>query len=194
MSGEAISLDGLEPPRLGVPAGWVNGLDEPTAAAWKAVSEGVPEVEFGEREPLHQAGLTILLYEAASYHRRWAQEMPEKYGADVLRLIRLGFDVTQADYRSAKTERARLAAEARRLMAGVDALILPATAIVAPPIEAGHEVREPLSRFTRPFNASYQPVAVIPAPADGLPVGIQVVGLSNEGTLRAAAWLERRWR
>jgi Asp-tRNA(Asn)/Glu-tRNA(Gln) amidotransferase A subunit family amidase len=81
-----------------------------------------------------------------------------------------------------------------RKMTGVDALVLPATAIVAPPIDAGHEVREPLSRFTRPFNTTHQPVAVLPAPVDGLPVGIQVAGTTNAGTLRAAAWLERAWR
>jgi len=194
MSGEEVSLDDLRQPRLAVPSGWVGDLDEQTAAAWKSVSPGIPEIDFGDRESLHRTGLSILLYEAAQYHRQWATEMPEKYGADVLRLIRLGFDVTENDYRDALTARAGLAAEAMRRMEGVDALVLPATAIVAPPIESGHEVREPLSRFTRPFNTTHQPVAVLPAPVDGLPVGIQVAGTDNAGTLRAAAWLERAWR
>ncbi len=194
MSGEDVSLEGLSAPRLAVPAGWVHDLDEPTGEAWKAVSAGIPEIDFADREVLHQTGLTILLFEAAQYHRRWATEVPEKYGADVLRLIRLGFDVAEADYRKAISERARLAGEAMRRMEDVDALILPATAIVAPHVDAGHEVREPLSRFTRPFNTTHQPVAVLPAPAKGLPVGIQVAGTTNEGTLRAAAWLERAWR
>lgn len=194
MSGEAVSLDGLTRPRLGVPAGWVRDLDEYTNAAWQAVSHGIPEVDFGDREAPHQAGLTILLYEAAGYHRRWATEMPEKYGADVLRLIRLGLDVAETDYRAALAARAQLAAAANRAMAQVDALVLPATAIVAPSIDAGQEVREPLSRFTRPFNTTHQPVAVVPAPVDGLPVGIQVVGRDNQSTLRAARWLEQQWR
>jgi Asp-tRNA(Asn)/Glu-tRNA(Gln) amidotransferase A subunit family amidase len=194
MSGEKVSLEGLQRPRLAVPAGWVKDLDESTESTWKDVSEGVPEIDFGDREKLHQVGLTILLFEAAAYHRMWATETPEKYGADVLRLIRLGFDVSEADYRQAMAARAELAAAATRLMNGVDALILPATAIVAPTIDSGPEVREPLSRFTRPFNTTHQPVAVVPAPTDGLPVGIQVVGRSNEGALRAALWLERSWR
>ena len=59
---------------------------------------------------------------------------------------------------------------------------------------AGQEVREPLSRFTRPFNTTHQPVAVLPAPLPlGLPVGIQVAGRNNADTLRAAAWLEGQW-
>ena len=55
-------------------------------------------------------------------------------------------------------------------------------------------MREPLSRFTRPFNTTRQPVAVLPAPVSGLPVGIQVAGVTNIETLRAAAWLEQEWK
>lgn len=194
MSGEQVTLEDLGEPQLAIPSGWVRDLDDQTAAAWKSVSSGIPEIDIGDRETLHQTGLTILLYEAAQYHRKWATEMPEKYGADVLRLIRLGFDVTETDYQRALASRAVLAGEAMRKMTGVDALVLPATAIVAPPIDAGQEAREPLSRFTRPFNTTHQPVAVLPAPVDGLPVGIQVAGTTNAGTLRAAAWLERAWR
>src|SRR5690349_15897183 len=124
MSGEEVSLDDLRQPRLAVPSGWVGDLDEQTAAAWKSVSDGIPKIDFGDRETLHRTGLSILLYEAAQYHRQWATEMPEKYGADVLRLIRLGFDVTENDYRDALTARADLAAEAIRRMEGVDALVL----------------------------------------------------------------------
>lgn len=79
-------------------------------------------------------------------------------------------------------------------MARVDALVLPATAIVAPPFTAGNEVREPLARFTRPFNMSGQPVVSLPAPVRGLPVGIQVVGRTNALALATAAWLEAEWR
>jgi len=194
MSGEEVSLDGLTRPRLAVPAGWISGLDEPTARAWTAVAEGVPEIAFIDREPLFQVGLTILLYEAAEFHRAWATESPEKYGADVLRLIRRGFEISRADYEEALDQRERLEAAAHHAMDGIDAMILPATAIVAPPVETADEVREPLSRFTRPFNTTHQPVAVLPAPVKGLPVGIQVVGHRNGETLRAAAWLEQEWK
>ena len=193
MSGEEVSLDSLSRPRLAVPRGWVEGLDPPTAAAWSNASKGLPEIDYIDREAAYKAGLTILLYEAAAYHRRWAEEVPEKYGADVLNLIRRGFEVSESDYRSAISERAYLDGEARRLLGGFDAVIVPATAIVAPRVDAGPEVREQLSRFTRPFNTTHQPVAVLPAPVDGLPVGIQVAGRTNADTLRAAAWLEQSW-
>ncbi len=193
MSGEHVSLDGLTRPRLGVPAGWVADLDAPTAAGWEVASLGIPDVEFMDRKRLFEVGLTILLYEAAQYHRRWATEHPDKYGADVLSLIRRGFEVPSGDYEDAIRERKALELAALDGMQGIDALVLPATAIVAPPVEAGPEVREPLARFTRPFNTTHQPVAVLPAPVSGLPVGIQVVGRTNGETLRAAAWLEKEW-
>ena len=194
MSGEAVSLDALTEPRLAVPARWVTDLDQPTADAWTAVSDGIPEIEIVERDALFQVGLTILLYEAAVYHRRWANECPEKYGADVLRLIRRGFEVSTADYERALVDRTHLEKAVRRAMSGIDALLVPATAIVAPPEQAAGDVREPLSRFTRPFNTTRQPVAVLPAPVKGLPVGIQIAGKTNVETLRAAAWLEQEWR
>jgi aspartyl-tRNA(Asn)/glutamyl-tRNA(Gln) amidotransferase subunit A len=194
MSGEAISLDDLVKPRLAIPAGWVSGLDQPTEDAWALASNGLPEIEFVDRDTLFRVGLTILLFEAAAYHRRWASECPEKYGPDVLRLIRRGFEITTEEYEEALRERPRLQDAAHRAMGEVDALLAPATAIVAPLIDTADDVREPLSRFTRPFNTTYQPVAVLPAPVQGLPVGIQVVGKTNAGTLRAARWLEREWR
>ncbi len=157
------------------------------------VSRGLPEIDFPDRKRLFEVGLTILLAEAAEYHRRWAAECPDKYGADVLRLIRRGLEISDADFTAARIERESLAGSARRAMEDIDALLLPATAIVAPPVEAGLEVREPLARFTRPFNTTHQPVAVLPAPVKGLPVGIQVVGRTNSDTLRAARWLEQEW-
>ena len=193
MSGEEISLRDLAEPRLAVPAGWVVDLDEQTERAWRAVSQRIPEVDFVDRDRLFRAGLTILLVEAAAYHRRWAEESPEKYGADVLAHIRRGLGILGVDFEEALLEQARLREAVDRCMEGIDALVLPATAIVAPPVDAGNEVREPLSRFTRPFNTTGQPVAVLPAPARGLPVGIQVVAQANQTALRAARWLEGEW-
>ena len=194
MSGEAVSTEQLGRPRIAVPAGWVAGLDEPTERAWLLVSEGLPEIEFVDRDLLFRTGLTILLVEAATYHRPWANAFPEKYGSDVLGHIRRGLGILAVDFEEALRERPHLQQAAMRAMEGIDALLLPATAIVAPPVDAGNEVREPLSRFTRPFNTTGQPVVTIPAPVRGeLPVGMQVVGRTNADALRAALWLEREW-
>jgi aspartyl-tRNA(Asn)/glutamyl-tRNA(Gln) amidotransferase subunit A len=195
MSGDTVQLkDPLRKPRLAVPAGWVRDLDAETERAWKAVSAGVPEIEFVDHGVLFRNALTILMVEASAYHRRWATEHPEKYGADVLEHIRRGFEIPDATYRAAVESAAELRAAARAAMAEIDALILPATAIVAPPVSSGNEVREPLTRFSRPFNMTGQPVVALPAPATHMPVGIQVVGRTNAGALAAAAYLEASWR
>lgn len=193
MSGEAVSMEQLGKPRIAVPAGWISGLDEPTGRAWRLVSQGLPEIDFVDRDLLFSTGLTILLVEAATYHRRWANDSPEKYGSDVLGHIRRGLGILAVDFEGAMRERPNLQQAATRAMEGIDALLLPATAIVAPPVDAGNEVREPLSRFTRPFNTTGQPVVTLPAPTHGLPVGMQIVGRTNAETLRAALWLEREW-
>jgi aspartyl-tRNA(Asn)/glutamyl-tRNA(Gln) amidotransferase subunit A len=194
MAGESLAIDPVRAPRLGVPAGWVAGLDAETERAWALVSAGIPEVQFPDRKELFDVGLTILLVEAAAYHRRWATEFPEKYGADVIGHIRRGLEVLAVDFEAALLALPRLRKQAQEAMANIDALLLPATAIVAPLITAGNEVREPLARFTRPFNTTGQPVVALPAPASGLPVGIQVVGRNNAETLAVAAWLEREWK
>jgi Asp-tRNA(Asn)/Glu-tRNA(Gln) amidotransferase A subunit family amidase len=194
MSGEAVSTDSLDRPRIAVPRAWIGGLDEPTERAWSLVSSGWPEIDFVERDRLFRSGLTILLVEAATYHRSWVAEYPEKYGADVLTHLKRGLGVPGVDYVEAMRERSLLVTEAEGALDGIDALLLPATAIVAPRIEAGDEVREPLTRFTRPFNTTGQPVVTLPAPVTGLPVGMQVVGRTNAQTLRAAMWLEQEWR
>jgi len=194
MSGETVDLEHLARPRLAVPARWVAGLDEPTERAWRLVSHDLPEIEFVDRELLFRNGLTILLVEAATYHRRWATEFPDKYGTDVLGHIRRGLGVLAVDFEEALRERPRLREAAGDAMDGIDAMLLPATAIVAPLVGAGDEVREPLARFTRPFNTTGQPVVALPAPVRGLPVGMQVVGRTNADALRAALWLEREWQ
>jgi aspartyl-tRNA(Asn)/glutamyl-tRNA(Gln) amidotransferase subunit A len=158
------------------------------------VSAGISEVRFPDRDELFRTGLTVLLVEAAAYHRQWVHDFPEKYGADVLRHLQRGLGILAVDFEDALLAMARLRREAFAAMEGIDALIVPATAIVAPREDTATDVREPLSRFTRPFNTTGQPVAVLPAPVGGLPVGIQVVGRDNAGTLRAARWLEQEWR
>src|SRR5437899_10697739 len=116
MSGEPFKATQMKAPRLGVPAGWVTDLDDETARTWKLVSRDVPEVDFVARDDLFRAGLTVLLVEAAAYHRRWAAECPEKYGADVIALIRRGLDVLAVDFEEALTALPRLRRQAQRAM------------------------------------------------------------------------------
>src|SRR5258708_17482168 len=120
MSGQTVDLENPARPRLALPAGWVAGLDEPTERAWRLVSNGLPEIEFVDHGRLFRNGLTILLVEAATYHRRWATEFPEKYGADVLGHIKRGLGMLAVDFEEAVRELPRLREEAGHAMDGMD--------------------------------------------------------------------------
>ena len=119
---------------------------------------------------------------------------PDKYGPDVLARLRTGLSITGSDYVRALADQKRMRQEVARAMCGLDAILLPSTASVAPLI-ADEIDTQPLVRFTRPFNLTGQPVFSLPAPVDGLPAGIQVIGhVGRDIELTAvAAGLERDW-
>jgi len=73
-------------------------------------------------------------------------------------------------------------------------VLVPTTAAVAPLIQ-GRINSEPLTRFTRAFNYTGQPVFSLPIKTSGLPVGIQVVGrIGKDAELAAIALaLEQVW-
>ncbi|MDR2113260.1 MAG: amidase [Candidatus Accumulibacter sp.] len=77
-----------------------------------------------------------------------------------------------------------------------DLLLTPTTATAAPPVEQGAtDPRSATSPFTYPFNLTQQPAASIPIgfTANGLPVGLQIVGARyrDDRVLRAARAYER---
>ncbi len=191
---DAIEPIPLERLRLAVPAGWVGGLDAQMQRAWEAVSAGLPEIELPSLDAMQRACLDIMLSEAVAFHKPWMDTRPDAYGPDVLARLRTGLEVTGPDYVRATSERQRMREQVARAMRGLDAILLPSTAAVAPLI-APEVDTSPLVRFTRPFNLTGQPVFSLPAPVDGLPVGIQVIGHSGRDIELAAvaAGLERAW-
>lgn len=182
--------------RLAVPAGWVEHLDAETADAWQAVGGGLPEVELPDLDEMQRACLDIMFSEAAAYHREWMSSSPEAYAPDVRARLETAARVTGASYVQALDDRRRIRREMARAMRGLDALLLPTTAAVAPVIAPGVDTSA-LVRFTRPFNLTGQPAFSLPAPVGGLPVGIQVVGhrgrdpeLAAVARALEAAWAE----
>jgi aspartyl-tRNA(Asn)/glutamyl-tRNA(Gln) amidotransferase subunit A len=181
-------------PSLAVPRGWEDGLDEPTNATWQDVTRDLPRIDFPAWKELEDAFQPILFAEATSYHLDWLRDRPAEYSDDVRSTLELGRKVSGAGYLWAMRQRPRLRDAVERALEGHDAVLVPNTCIVAPPIGEPH-VREKLLRYTRPFSLSGHPVVTIPAPTSGLPVGVQVVGHwgEDEALLRVAAVLEARW-
>ncbi len=182
--------------RLAVVAGWAEDLDAVVAPVWKRVSAGLPQIDFPSRAELNDAGFTILLAEAAAFHRQWIATVPEKYGSDVLEVLRRGLQVSRQAYVEAllKQSRLRAAADDALASAGVDAVLVPATRIAAP-LVGEHFERPDLTGYTRPFNATGQPAICLPVSGCEVPVGIQVVGRHgmDANLLRVALALEADW-
>jgi len=195
-------LTGLVPERtrplaellIAVPSGWGAGLEPEIGDAWSAVSAGLPEIYLPDRERMAAPGLTILLAEAAALHRERLEQHPEGFGGDVRRLLEQGLTVSRHDYSMALLEQSRIRTETEAAMQGWDAILAPTTRVL-PPLLGEEYDRGDVTGYTRPFNTTGQPVITLPAPVDGIPVGVQVVGhFGQERPLvEVALALEAAW-
>ncbi|HYM90479.1 MAG TPA: amidase [bacterium] len=148
------------------------------------------DVEFPRAIEARTAAATVLFAEAASVHERWLPDRAGEYGADTLALLREGAFLTAAQYLRAQRVRALILREAGALMERLTALVLPTIPVVAPEIGQSTvmlggrptDARAVLTRFVRHFNFVGLPAISVPCGfgADGLPVGLQIVGRSND--------------
>ena len=156
------------------------------------------DVEFPRAAEARTAAATVLFAEAASVHERWLSDRAGEYGADTLALLRQGTFLTATQYLRAQRVRALIASEVGALMERVAAFVLPTIPIVAPAIGQSTvtlggrstEARGVITRFVRLINFVGLPAISVPCGfgADGLPVGLQIVGRSNdEATVLAIA-------
>ena len=130
--------------------------------------------------------LHLVFGDAAEYHARTLVTRPQDYTPPVrLRLEMAGY-VLAEDYIRALRGKDLIAREVDRALDGVDALVLPALAIPAPPLGAltmpvkggPDAVRTLMLRCSQPFNLSGHPAISLPCgrSRDGLPIGVQLVG------------------
>jgi len=148
------------------------------------------DVEFPHPSEARTAAATVLFAEASSVHERWLPDRAGEYGADTLALIRQGAFLTAAQYLRAQRVRALILREAGALLERVTALVLPTLPVVAPEIGqtavslGGRptDVRAALTRFVRNINFMGYPAISVPCGfgADGLPVGLQIIGRAND--------------
>lgn len=200
LSGESgiVPDDQVEEFNIAVPQGWVDDLDEPTRLAWEQVSEGLPEIEFPDLNEMGKPGSTVLLVEASSFHAVRLADDAHNFGRDVRANLERGFKVSAVEYVRAVEDLLMWRFLAEGAMSDYDAILVPTCPRVAPKIAESEDVRPLLTRYTRPFNVTGQPVISLPFPVEEgeLPVGIQVVGhFGSEDIVAAvAAWLEAKWR
>ncbi len=141
---------------------------------------------------------TILMAEAAAYHRELLAKDGDKLDPAVRLRLEAGLFVTAADYLKAQQSRARFNREMAALFREVDLLAGPAEPITAPPILAaevdinGQRVgtTAALTQYTRPYNISGSPAISLPCgfSASGMPIGLQLAGkpFAEAAVLQAA--------
>src|SRR5262249_43082315 len=141
---------------------------------------------------LAQVAFDIQGPEAAAIHA----DLPrDAYQPDVIERLRVAADVPGWRYVQARSRATTLSEELGTLLSTVDALILPTSPILAPPLTAdevdGQSVRDLLLRHNRPLNATPFPALSVPIPTDGLPAAIQVIATGNAQAFGVAEWIER---
>jgi Asp-tRNA(Asn)/Glu-tRNA(Gln) amidotransferase A subunit family amidase len=204
--------------RLGLPHNTFAETMEPDVAAanldalgvLKAAGATLVDVRFPRLDSIVGAHRAILFSEASAAHQQLVRTRAAELGDDVRPLLQAGLFLGASHYLAAQQARRLTIAAFRDLWRTFDVLVLPASPVVATPLEAttarlaGED--RPLVRVfldvTLPFNLTGQPALSVPCGFGhtGLPVGLQLVGRPfEEGLLlrvgaayeAATRWHER---
>jgi aspartyl-tRNA(Asn)/glutamyl-tRNA(Gln) amidotransferase subunit A len=149
--------------------------------------------------PLSEGTGPIFGREVAEVHAElWGQHRG-LYGQSVAHKIEQAMRVTDAELELGVRTRELYREQLAELMAGVDLVLTPTLAMVAPPAALGEPpVRERLLQFTYPWNAIGAPALALPCgPAeDGLPASVQLIGRPGDdrAVLAAGKQLEHALR
>jgi aspartyl-tRNA(Asn)/glutamyl-tRNA(Gln) amidotransferase subunit A len=200
------------PLKLGVPVPYFfDKLDDDVVRLFAVTREqlqraghAVSNVAVAQAERTPDVYLHIVLPEAASYHAPLLDRHAGKYSPGVRLRLEMGRYILAEDYLRAMHLRTALREAVDRALDGLDALMLPALAIGAPPLGAAsvtvglrtEPVRATMLRLTQLFNVTGHPAIAIPCGRgrDGLPRAVQLVGHrgGTEQLLGAAATVERQ--
>jgi len=153
-------------------------LDTLAAAGWQIREVSAPwTADAAEWEEVLTA---IVAREAHEVHR---SRDASRYAAGTRALLEFGATVTAERYDDALGAQLRLTAAVDASLAGVDVLAGPTVGFTAPEQDPPFGVGEggviednAEGRFTGPYNLTGHPAISLPAPARGLPAGLQLAG------------------
>jgi aspartyl-tRNA(Asn)/glutamyl-tRNA(Gln) amidotransferase subunit A len=176
----------------------VRAAVEGAAKTLETAGAVVDEVVLPSVRHVAAGALAVVATEALAYHAAWLRTRRADYDPEVSMRLMLGAFVTGVHYVRGQQARALFRREVDDALARHDVLLAPATPLVAPAVDerrttlgdGASDVRSALIRLTRPFNFSGHPACSVPCgfTADGLPIGMQIVGRPfDEATVLRAA-------
>lgn len=212
LSGRDIPSHPVSAPRFGVPRRFLAGrLGTGVRDRFDALLESLREagatfvdVEPPDPEPLLDWYTALSRPEAMVVHADALAADPDAFSPPVRDALLTGTRVLATDYLAAREARREARAEQERVLAGVDALLLPSAPLPAPhlgatevSVESGTLAhRAAFLPFSLPFSFTGVPAVSVPAGVvDGLPVGAQIVGAFGDDprVLDLAGWVEAHW-
>jgi aspartyl-tRNA(Asn)/glutamyl-tRNA(Gln) amidotransferase subunit A len=181
------ALDSLEELEVGV--AWLEHADPLVQARVRAAAELFPR-RRKVALPVPDSVSTVFMREVAESHEGLFPQQAALYGDNVRTKLERCLGVSDAQFEAAVRRREEFREQAAEAIAGVDLLVTPTLAFVAPPaVKDDRPIREAVIRFTFPFNALGWPALALPCgPAEhGLPASVQLVGPPGEDARVLAA-------
>jgi aspartyl-tRNA(Asn)/glutamyl-tRNA(Gln) amidotransferase subunit A len=201
-------LSGLAAPTLGIPRKYLEGaLTAEVQHAFNAFAlhlkkHGAKIIDVDLDIINATEAFLPLRAESILVHRQALENDPDAFAPSVRETLMRGYQFSAVDYLTARQQQRDMRDSIHRSLAGVDALLLPASPCVAPlrgeteiELESGrHNLRLAILTLTAPPAFAGVPALSLPfARIAGLPVNAQVVTPFGEDAraLAIAHWLEK---
>jgi aspartyl-tRNA(Asn)/glutamyl-tRNA(Gln) amidotransferase subunit A len=169
---------------------WLEGSDPLVLARVESAAARFPRRRAID-VPLPEISGAAFMREVADVHRELFAQYAELYGPDLRLKIGRCLEVSDAEYAEAAAQREEYREWFAEALDGVDLLLTPTLAFVAPPLgqTADNDLRLRILERTYPLNAVGWPALAIPCGVaeDGLPASVQLAGRPGEDALVLAA-------